>query len=70
MSLHKGDTNTGAIEWESHSKAWREPGRKPQASGSVALLKYASILFCCTPEVCYLYVPKGILLQGHLPSLP
>lgn len=67
MSLHKVGTNTGATEWGSFSKAWREPGRKPQASGSGALLKYASMLFCCTPETCSLCVPKGILLQGHLP---
>lgn len=62
MSLHEGGTNTGAIEWDSFSKAWREPGKKRQASGSVTLLQSASMLFCCTPETCSLYVPKGILL--------
>lgn len=40
MSLHKVGTNTGATEWDSFSKAWREPGRKRQASGSGALLKH------------------------------
>lgn len=70
MSLHEGGTNTGAIEWDSFSKAWREPGRKRQASGSVALLQSASMLLCCTPETCSLYVPKGSCCEVTcLPSL-